>query len=119
MSLIGPPEVGKSRLALEAARAVEHAFAGGVWFVELARAGRPADAARVVARTLDARGPAPSRDPLARVVQRLGQANVLLILDGCEPVIEEAARVAAISVGSARTHYHRGKARLRQLMGER
>ena len=46
-------------------------------------------------RTLDARGPTPSRDPLARVVQRLGPANVLLVLDGCEPVIEEAARVAA------------------------
>ena len=95
VTLIGPPGVGKSRLALEAARAVEHDFAGGVWFVELARAARPADVARVVARTLDARGPAPSRDPLARVVQRLRQGNVLLVLDGCEPVIEEAARVAA------------------------
>ena len=95
VTLIGPPGVGKSRLALEAARAVERDFGGGVWFVELARAGRPADVARVVARTLDARGPTPSRDPLARVVQRLRQANVLLVLDGCEPVIEEAARVAA------------------------
>src|SRR4029453_18188893 len=95
VTLIGPPGVGKSRLALEAARAVEDDFAGGVWFVELARAGRPADVARVVARTLDARGPTPSRDPLARVVQRLRQANVLLVLDGCEPVIDEAARVAA------------------------
>ena len=95
VTLVGPPGVGKSRLALEAARAVEPDFAGGVWFVELARAGRPADVARVVARTLDARGPTPSRDPLARVVQFLRQANVLLVLDGCEPVIEEAARVAA------------------------
>ena len=95
VTLIGPPGVGKSRLALEAARAVEHDFANGVWFVELARAGRPADVGRVVARTLDARGPTPSRDPLARVVQRLRQANVLLVLDACEPVVGEAARVAA------------------------
>jgi predicted ATPase/DNA-binding SARP family transcriptional activator len=95
VTLIGPPGVGKSRLALEAVRAVEHDFAGGVWFVELARAGRPADVAQVVARTLDARGPTSSRDPLARVVQRLRQANVLLVLDGCEPVVGEAARVAA------------------------
>ncbi|HEX6577002.1 MAG TPA: AfsR/SARP family transcriptional regulator, partial [Jiangellaceae bacterium] len=41
VTLIGPPGVGKSRLALAAARAVQHDFAGGVWFVELARAGRP------------------------------------------------------------------------------
>ena len=95
VSLIGPPGVGKSRLALEVARAVEHDFAGGVWFVELARAARPADVARVTARTLDARGPIRSRDPLARVVERLRQANVLLVLDGCESVMEEAARVAA------------------------
>jgi predicted ATPase/DNA-binding SARP family transcriptional activator len=95
VTLIGPPGVGKSRLALEAARAVEHDFAEGVWFVELARAGRPADVGRVVARTLDARGPTSSRDPLARVVQRLRQANVLLVLDACEPVVDEAARVAA------------------------
>src|SRR4029453_6695594 len=70
-------------------------FAGGVWFVELARAARPADVARVTARMLDARGPPRSRDPLARAVERLRQANVLLVLDGCEPVIDEAARVAA------------------------
>jgi len=95
VTLIGPPGVGKSRLALAAALAVQHDFAGGVWFVELARAGRPADVARVVARTLDARGSTPSRDPLARVVQRLRQADVLLVLDGCEPVAGEAARVAA------------------------
>ncbi len=94
VTLVGPPGVGKSRLALEVARAVKPDFGGGVWFVELARAVRPADVARVVARTLDARGPTPSPAPLARVVQFLRQADVLLVLDGCEPVIEEAARVA-------------------------
>ena len=95
VTLIGPPGVGKSRLAMAASRAMEHEFVGGVWFVELARAARPADVARVVARTLDARGPAPTRDPLARVVQRLRDADVLLVLDGCEPVLAEAAQVMA------------------------
>ena len=33
--------------------------------------------------------------------------------------LEEAAVVAGISVGTARTHYHRGKARLRALLADR
>ena len=50
VTLIGPPGVGKSRLAMAAARAVEHDF-GGAWFVELARAARPGDVARGGAHT--------------------------------------------------------------------
>ena len=89
VTLIGPPGVGKSRLAMAASRAVEHEFVGGVWFVELARAARPADVPRG-SRTLDARA-APTRDPLARVVACCRNAG--WSLDGCEPVLAEAARV--------------------------
>ena len=85
-TLIGPPGVGKSRLAMAAARAVEHDFGGGVGLLSLPAPGDPLTL-RAWRRTLDARDPTPSRDPLARVVQRLRHANVLLVLDGCEPVI--------------------------------
>jgi MoxR-like ATPase len=39
VTLVGPPGVGKTRLALELARSLESEVRDGVWLVELARAG--------------------------------------------------------------------------------
>ena len=47
------------------------------------------------------------------------QREVLHLVFYQDMSVEDAARVAGLSVGSARTHYHRGKARLRALMGAR
>jgi RNA polymerase sigma-70 factor (ECF subfamily) len=44
------------------------------------------------------------------------QRDMLHLVFYQDLTIEEAARVLAISVGSARTHYERGKARLRELL---
>jgi predicted ATPase/DNA-binding SARP family transcriptional activator len=91
VTLVGLPGVGKSRLALEAARALESELEGGVWLVQLERAGSPIDVPRLVAEAVDARGP----EPLARVVARLADAHALVVLDGCEQVLGEAARAAS------------------------
>ena len=81
----------KSRLALEVARALEGEARDGAWRVDLARAGSPDDVVRLVAGAVDARG----ADPLARAVARLRDGDAILLLDACEPVVQEAARVAA------------------------
>jgi predicted ATPase len=94
VTLTGPPGVGKSRLALEAARSLESEFPDGAWFVDLARAGGEDDVVRLVAHAVDARG----ADPLARVIGRLRDAVAILLLDGCVRVIDEAARVASAVV---------------------
>ena len=94
VTLTGPPGVGKSRLALEAARSLESEFPDGAWFVDLARAGGEDDVVRLVAHAVDARG----ADPLARVIGRLRDAVAILLLDGCARVIGEAARVASAVV---------------------
>ena len=47
--------------------------------------------ARVVAQTLDAR----SGDPLARAIARLRDSDAIVVLDSCEHVTEEAARIAS------------------------
>jgi RNA polymerase sigma-70 factor (ECF subfamily) len=53
---------------------------------------------------------------LAQLPQRQGQALQLVFYH--DLTVEEAAGVMNVSVGSARTHYERGKKRLRQLMAE-
>jgi len=89
VTLTGPPGVGKSRLAVEVARSFE--AEEGAWRVDLARAGGPDDVARLVADSVDARG----ADPLARAISRLRDGDAVLLLDACEPVVLEAARIAA------------------------
>ena len=61
------------------------------------------------------------RERLTRALERLPrrQREVLLLVFYHGHTVEEAAGVLGIGVGSARTHYARGKARLRELLGER
>ncbi len=92
VTLIGPPGVGKSRLAVETARSVEHEFPDGIWLVDFARAGGTDDAVRLLAHAVDVRG----ADPLARVTSRLRDAGALVVLDACEHVLGEAARIASM-----------------------
>jgi len=78
-------------------------------------------------------GPPPPRDPessarasetrqaLTRALEALParQRELLHLVFYQDLTVEEASRVLRISVGAARTHYHRGKERLReQLRGE-
>ncbi len=91
VTLTGPPGVGKSRLAVETARSLEHEVPNGIWFVDFARAGGATDAVRLLADVVDVRG----SDPLARVTSRLRAAGALVVLDACEHVLDEAARIAA------------------------
>jgi predicted ATPase/DNA-binding SARP family transcriptional activator len=91
VTLTGPPGVGKSRLAVETGRSLEEEFPEGIWLVDFARAGDAADAVRLLANVVDVRG----SDPLARVTSRLRHARALLVLDACEHVLDEAARIAS------------------------
>uniref|UniRef100_UPI0008377D18 BTAD domain-containing putative transcriptional regulator n=1 Tax=Actinomadura kijaniata TaxID=46161 RepID=UPI0008377D18 len=92
VTLTGPGGVGKTRLAVEAARGAEHP--DGVWLVEAVDAGT--GVAERVAETAGLRdvagGPA---DPVARLAGALRDRRMLLVLDGCERRAEEVAATAA------------------------
>jgi predicted ATPase/DNA-binding SARP family transcriptional activator len=91
VTLTGPPGVGKSRLAVETARSLEDEFPDGTWFVDFARAGGAPDAVRLLANVVDVRG----SDPLTRVAMQLRDASALVVLDACEHVLDEAARIVS------------------------
>ena len=64
-------------------------IADGVWFVDLARAVEPRDVTRLLIRAVEARGD----DQLDRVVERLRDAEAVILFDSCERLLAEVRRV--------------------------
>lgn len=92
VTLSGAGGIGKTTLALHAARALLSDYAGGAWFVELASLSDPALVASTVASALGLKlGGANSTDTVARSI---GATRLLLVLDNCEHVIDAVAALA-------------------------
>ncbi|MFF5263478.1 BTAD domain-containing putative transcriptional regulator [Actinomadura viridis] len=93
VTLTGTGGVGKTSLALEVARSVRDAWPDGTWLVELASYDRHAPSlAEAVLTALDIR--ADSAGTMERLVAALRERRLLLVLDNCEHVIDQAAELA-------------------------
>jgi predicted ATPase/DNA-binding SARP family transcriptional activator len=102
VTLTGPGGSGKSRLALRAGGQASGRYTGGVRLVELAPVSRPELVIPAVARALPAREE-PGGTLLDSIAARLRDADVLLIVDNCEHVVDAAAdMIAALLHGCPR-----------------
>jgi predicted ATPase/class 3 adenylate cyclase len=100
VTLVGPGGVGKTRLALQVGAQLLDGSADGVWFVELGPLSDPALLANAVAAAFGLREQA-NRSTLDVLMHYLRSRRLLLILDNCEHLIYEAARVADALLRSA------------------
>lgn len=92
LTLTGPGGCGKTRLALEVARDLDHAYPNGARMAELAPLTDPESVPQAVAEALSVRE-RPGAPPVEAIAQAVGGKGLLLVLDNCEHLVEAAARL--------------------------
>jgi non-specific serine/threonine protein kinase len=94
LTLTGAGGVGKTRLAVEIARAAQADYPDGVWLVDLAAQADPSLAPAAVAAVLGVTEQ-PGRSLTATLTTYLADAQALLVLDNCERLVAACARLVA------------------------
>jgi predicted ATPase/DNA-binding CsgD family transcriptional regulator len=94
ITLTGAGGVGKTRLAAAATARAAANFPHGAYWIELATVTDPGAVAPTLAQAFDVRA-LPGLSELDAVVGYLHARRALLVLDNCEHLAEEVARVAA------------------------
>jgi predicted ATPase/DNA-binding SARP family transcriptional activator len=99
VSLVGPGGVGKTRLAIAAARFMAASFPDGLWFVDLAPLRTVEAVAAATASTLGVAGVHEDR-LLEAVVDLMSRRTALVIVDNCEHVLAGAEAVVGALVAN-------------------
>jgi len=93
VTLVGAGGVGKTRLALRVAEDLLESYADGVWLVELAPLGDPADVPRTVAAAVGVYESA--GQSFSQLLARSFQSRqLLLVMDNCEHLVGACAELA-------------------------
>lgn len=93
VSLVGPGGVGKTRLALSAARAAVRDCRDGVWLVELVSLADPGLLPQGIAAAVGVTLPSDDA-PRDALVSVLASRQLVLVLDNCEHLVQDCAELA-------------------------
>ncbi len=96
VTLTGPGGIGKTRLAVAAAEAIQGRFADGARFIDLSGVTRAADAIPAIAQVLGLRETA-GQDQVSQIATFLRAKDLLLILDNVEQIIDAAPEIARMA----------------------
>ena len=105
VTLVGPGGVGKTRLAVEVAASLRDGYRDGAWLIELASVTGPEGVAPAVAGTLGAAAsalgtPHAGGSTVELILHHLAGRSLIVVLDNCEHVIDQAAALADTLVGA-------------------
>ena len=99
VSLIGPGGVGKTRLALQVAADLAPDFLDGSHFVDLSALMDPSGIAELVLLSFGFTYELGNGSAADTMIRRLGPANLLLVLDNCEHLVESCRPLVARLLG--------------------
>lgn len=104
VTLTGPGGIGKSSLAIEAARSVAEDFSDGAWFINLAAIDDPGLVMATIAHGIGLFD-GPERAAADALPQFLAERSMVLVLDNMEHVLAAAGEVGALVRGSPRSRF--------------
>ena len=100
VTVAGPAGCGKTRVAVEVARAEAASFPDGVWFVDLTAVTDPNLVVDVVVSTIGFAASS-TATPLEDLRDFLRTRRMLLVLDNCEHIVVGVGRIVEVTLGGS------------------